>query len=262
MAVWLDGIGVSAPGMVGWAEARSVLGGARAYGAEPMPAPRTTLLAANERRRTTPVIRLALQTAEEATRDCGVAPDQLASVFASSSGDMEIVDRICTALSTPERPVSPTQFHNSVHNAPAGYWSLGAAARNPSTSIAAHDRSFAAGLMEAWTLVEVEQASVLLVVYDWPPPPTLQDHRPLQHPFAVALVLRPTPGSGLPLRLTLSMEPGTIHTMAEPALEALRRDNPAAHALPLLEAIAQGEAASVSVPYTDHNVLTVQCHKA
>lgn len=260
MAVWVEAVGISAPGLEGWALAREVLNGARAYRAEPLPPPRTSLLGANERRRTTAVIRIALQTAEDALRDAQVPTQELCSVFASASGDLEIVDKICTALRLPGRPVSPTQFHNSVHNAPAGYWSLGAAVRKPSTSVAGFDRSFMAGLLEAWTMVEVEQEPVLLVAYDWPPPAPLYAHWPLAQPCAVALLLTAQPSPGASLRLDLKLEAGVAANMSDPGLEALRSGNPAARSLPLLAAIAVGAPAQVRLPYSDSSILTVQCH--
>lgn len=262
MTVYLDAVGLIAPGMLGWAQGREILSGARAHAGAAMPAPRTNLLAANERRRTTAVIRLALQAAEDALSGTDIPAGQLCSVFASSSGDMEIVDKICAALATPERPVSPTQFHNSVHNAPAGYWSLGAATRMPSISIAAHERSFAAGLLEAWSMAEVEQAPVLLVVYDWPPPPTLHPHRPLGECFAVALVLTAHPGGRAAPRLTMELKAGTIDPMSDPSLEALRNANPAAHGLPMLASLARRMSATVCLPFTEHQVLAVQCQMA
>ncbi len=262
MTAWVDAIGIGAPGLANWAQAGSVLSGAQAYRAEPLPPPSTSLLAANERRRTTPVIRLALQTAEDALREARIAPAELCSVFACASGDLEIVDKICTALSMPERPVSPTQFHNSVHNAPAGYWSLGAATRMPSTSIAANEYSFAAGLLEAWTMVETETQPVLLVAYDWPPPAALFEHWPLLHPFAVALLLTPRPTAGASVGLDLHLERGgEASTMADAGLEALRCDNPAARSLPLAAVIASAAEGQVRLPYSATNLLSVRCHK-
>lgn len=259
MAVYLDAVGVCAPGLEDWSQALAVLQGGQAYDAGARLSPRTSLLAANERRRTTAVIRLALQTAEDALRRAQTPASALCSVFASSSGDMEIVDKICSALSLPERPVSPTQFHNSVHNAPAGYWSLGVAAQSPSTSIAAHDGSFAAGLLEAWSTVEVERQGVLLVAYDWPPPVTLQPHRPLAAPFAVAMVLLPEPGPSSPARLELAFAAGDITTLAHGELESLRRGNPAAQCLPLLDLIARGRSGVVSLPGNAYDPLQVRC---
>src|SRR3546814_10360262 len=73
----------------------------------------------------------------------------LATVFAGSDADMAILQRISAALATPERIVSPTDFHNSVHNAAAGYWGIGTGSRAPSTTLAGYDASFALGLLEA-----------------------------------------------------------------------------------------------------------------
>ena len=36
----------------------------------------------------------------------------------------QVIHEICEALATDEREVSPTRFHNSVHNASAGYWGI------------------------------------------------------------------------------------------------------------------------------------------
>ncbi|MET0042628.1 MAG: beta-ketoacyl synthase chain length factor, partial [Candidatus Thiodiazotropha sp. 6PLUC3] len=79
-------------------------------------------------------IKIALQAAEEALRDYSDSEGVL-SVFSSSEGDLDIIDQICLALSQEDRPVSPTQFHNSVHNAPAGYWSIGSGSHQGSTSL-------------------------------------------------------------------------------------------------------------------------------
>ncbi len=262
MTAWVDAIGIGAPGLGNWDRARSVLSGAQDYRSEPLPPPSTSLLAANERRRTTAVIRLALQTAEDALRGARIPPAELCSVFASASGDLEIVDKICSALSLPERPVSPTQFHNSVHNAPAGYWSLGAATRMPSTSIAAHAFSFAAGLLEAWTMIEAEAEPVLLVAYDWPPPVPLADHWPVSHPFAVALLLTPQPATGASVGLDLRLERGgEASTMGDAGLEALRCDSPAARSLPLVAIIAAAAEGRVQLPYSETHLLSVRCHK-
>ena len=51
------------------------------------------------------------------------------TVFTSSSGDGDNVHEICETLAAADRQVSPTRFHNSVHNAPAGYWSIATRSR-------------------------------------------------------------------------------------------------------------------------------------
>ena len=82
------------------------------------------------------------------------------SLHPTETGD--ITHQICEALARPEREVSPTSFHNSVHNAPAGYWSIATGSRLASTSICAYDVSFAAGLLEAAAYATVEHQPVML----------------------------------------------------------------------------------------------------
>ncbi len=146
-------IGLLAPGLAGWSASQAVLAGEQPYVAEPMPAAIGTLLPANERRRTTAIVKLALQVAQEAMAQRKM---QAHTVLASSGGDSEVLDKICVALTQPDRPVSPTQFHHSVHNTPAGYWAIATGCMLPSLSLSAYDGSFAAGLREAAALAWME----------------------------------------------------------------------------------------------------------
>lgn len=244
MNVGIAAVGLLGPGLTDFASARPVLAGQQAHDRAPVTIPPTTLLPANERRRTTDTIRLALKVAEEATADCDRS--QLRSVFASSSGDMDIIDRICEALTQPDPMVSPVQFHNSVHNAPAGNWSIATGNPAPATAISGFDATLAAGLLEAATLQRAEGGDVLLAVYDVASMATFRRVRPITEPFAVSLRLGPA-GAGRPtLELTLG-EGGEPTRCGQDALEALRGTNPAARALPLLEVLARGEGGHVTL---------------
>ena len=120
------GVGVFAPGWPDWASARA---GLRGDVAIPIPEdidryPSPAGLPRNERRRTSPITRIAFAASEDALANTDCARGDLRSVFASCSGDMDIVDDICRALTEQPVALSPTQFHNSVHNASAGYWRI------------------------------------------------------------------------------------------------------------------------------------------
>jgi hypothetical protein len=243
------GIGLIGPGLDGWSAGAPLLrNGAASYVHAEAQIPAPGLLPANERRRSTPCIKLALAAAEQAVRDAGLDPAELASVFSSSHGDMRISDNICRALATEEKPVSPTQFHNSVHNAPAGYWSIATGSRQPSTSLAVADSSFSAGLLEALLQSRSGGRPVLLAAYDHPAPAPMDAVAHLTAPFGVALVLQAA-GEGAPLRL--SLDGGEESVMAQPALERLRLGNPAARALPLLAALADNRPATLRLPHLD-----------
>ncbi|WP_018873680.1 beta-ketoacyl synthase chain length factor [Thioalkalivibrio sp. ALJ16] len=240
--IGLYAVGLLGPGLEDFASARAVLAGDAVLTPDAVRAPPPGLLPANERRRTTATIRLALKVAEEATADADRS--QLRSVFASSSGDMDIIDRICDALTQPDPVVSPVQFHNSVHNAPAGNWSIATRNPAPATALSGYNASFATGLLEAATLQLAEGGEVLLACYDVPSMDTFIRVRPITHPFAVALRLGPA--SGAPWRLTLDFAQGAPEDRClSDDLETLRDSNPAARALPLLEQLVRGHGGHV-----------------
>lgn len=257
MRLHLDSIGLMAPGLPGWEAAQEVLRSERALEGESAPVFRPTLLPPNERRRTTALIKLALQTAEDALARSRYPMAELASVFVSAEGDGEIVDRICTALTLPERPVSPTHFHNSVHNAPAGYWAIASGSQHFSTSLAAGADSFAAGLLEAAAVAALEQVPVMLLAYDYALPPALAGRGYVDAVFGVALILSADEAPGL-AALTLELESGTAPPPPlPPELAALRAHNPAAGALPLLVALASSASTTMTLPCHDGQTLRI-----
>ena len=240
-------VGLIGPGLAGWQASRAVLRGEWPFSKDPLPPLRVEMLPPNERRRTSALIRPALAAALDAVGDGLSEMGDVATVFASSGGDAETVDKICRTLNVASHPVSPTLFHNSVHNAPAGYWAIATGSRAPSSSICAYDGSFAAGLLDAVCQVGAEQRRVLLVAYDVPPPPPLHARRPLTDPFGCALLLdRGPPGPGVEVVL---LQEESEDRLADPRLEQLRTGSPAARALPLLVALAKGRPARVVLPY-------------
>ena len=251
MRVGIAGIGVIAPGLNNWQSSKSILQGQTTYSAEAeFAAMVPSLLPANERRRTTPLIKLALCCAQQALEAWPGKVENLASVFASSCGDLKIVDLVMNALQMEGKPVSPTHFHNSVHNAPAGYCSIAIGSNAASTSLSAFDDSFSVGLIEAATQVVVEQKDVLLVAYDMPPPPALYPFRPMQAAFATAFVLTHEEAEHLNAIIEIELSDDTkLSQINDSGLEELRTGNPAARSLPLLQLLATEKSATVHLPY-------------
>ena len=254
--VFVESVGLIAPGLLGWAASRDVLSGASSYVTGELPPYAPELLPPNERRRATPAVRLAFRTAEDAMKGTPLAAAQLATVFGSSDGDTEVMHRINHSLTLPTRAISPTDFHNSVHNAPAGYWSIAVGSKLPSNSLAAHDATFAATLTEAVAQVAGDGISVLMAVYDTPMPYPLSEKRPLPSTFGVALVLTPEPSERTLAALSIARGAGAEARWAGAALEALRAGNPAARSLPLLELLARRAAGAAHLAAAD-GTLTV-----
>jgi hypothetical protein len=259
MEFYLDGVGLCTRGLPNWPEGRDVLAGRSPHRDTEIVMAASTLLPPAERRRTTDTVKLAMTVGSEAVLHAGLRAEKIPSVFTSSGGDGRTITAILEALASPQREVSPTRFHNSVHNAPAGYWSIATQCREASTSICAYDFSFAAGLLEAATRALAEQCPVLLVAYDVPYPPALDACRKITAPFGAALVVSPHRSArtlaDLSIELRRDADPETM--LDDAALEALRIGVPAARALSLLVALARGRKQEVIIPHVANNRLAV-----
>jgi hypothetical protein len=247
MRVFIEGIGLVGPGLENWPAARPVLAGAKPYEPAPVRLQPITLLPPAERRRSGMTVKLAIAAGVEALAQAGRDAIDMPMVFAASGGDGETLHETLAVLATQQREVSPTRFHNSVHNAPSGYWAVATGSRVPNVSLSAFDETFAAGLLEAAVQATVNDHPVTLIAYDVPYPEPLQAVRPMAAVFGVALVLSPQRTDRALAALTIAL-PDTVSDgtrMVDAALEQLRLANPAAHALPLLAAIARGDTAAI-----------------
>ncbi|WP_428356301.1 beta-ketoacyl synthase chain length factor [Methyloprofundus sp.] len=129
-----------------------------------------SLIPAGMRRRTSVTTRMAITAAANASTQAGSDTQNLASVFASLGGEIQVTDALCRLLPDDNELLSPTQFHNSVHNTTAGYWGILNKCQAPTTAIAAADDTFAMGLIEVWAQLQQSSGERLLVCYDecWP----------------------------------------------------------------------------------------------
>lgn len=255
MEAFIRSTAIWGPGLEGWEASRPILAGEQPYEPRLSPAPAPALLSPNERRRAGQVTRLALAVAQEAAARAQIQPNAMRSVFGSSNGDAIVVHDILEALASADRPVSPTQFHNSVHNAAAGYWTIATESNQPATCLGCHDDTMAASLLKAVAEVKVEQAPVLLCLYDVPVPAPLVAKRPTVGSFGAGFVLVPENDGKADARIAVRYVPEPGEAGAEEArheaLRPLSRSNPAAQSLRILEAVARREGDCFSLPYLD-----------
>jgi Beta-ketoacyl synthase, N-terminal domain len=161
----IESIGFWANGLPSWEAARDFAAtGVLPEGA--LAKPSAQLLPPNERRRAPESVAVALDVALATCRAAGRDPAALPSVFASTHGDLSITDYMCATLAVDPRAISPTKFHNSVHNAAAGYWTIGAGCMHAANAISGYDASFAEGLIDALAQLAEGTEAVLLVGYD------------------------------------------------------------------------------------------------
>ena len=251
MRVFVEGVGLCGPGLAGWEASRALLAGNAPYQFGPTAVTASELLPAAERRRAGMPVKLALAVGLEALAAAARDAAQTATVFASAEGDCDNVHHMLEALATPARQISPTRFHNSVHNAAAGYWSIATQCRAQSTSLACFDASFAAGLLEAACQVAGGGATVALIAYDHPYPEPLRTVRTILAAFGVALVLAPgaTAHSIATLDIEFVAQEAAATRVTVPGLEGLRTGVPAARSLPLLTMLARASRETVLLEF-------------
>jgi hypothetical protein len=155
--------------------------------------PQPAILPPNERRRAPDTVAIALEVAQAACVNAGRDAAQLPTVFASTYGDLATTDYMCGTLAKAPWTLSPTRFHNAVHNAAAGYWSIAAGCRLPYCALSAGQYTFAAGLFAAALQVSADQTEVLFVAYDSETRGPLVDVTPSLGMLGVALVLSAPP---------------------------------------------------------------------
>jgi hypothetical protein len=249
LQVFVDGIGLYAPGFDGWAHARAVLAAPQTYRATPLELPSIDSLPAAERRRLGMAVKLAMSVAYDAAKQSSSDLQNVGTVFSSSAGDGDNCHQIMEALASTDRAISPIRFHNSVHNAAAGYWGIATGSQQPSISLSAHDAGFGAALLEATSQIHSNAQPCLMVTFDTPYPEPLRTLSNTTHAFGVALLLTPRRSASTLCGLTLSLTQTSFHSMPTPELEAMRSNVPAARALPLLAALAVPQPRTLVIEY-------------
>lgn len=260
LQVHVEGVAFWFSRLPDWETARAVIRGERAAPDTVAARPSPTLLAPTERRRAPDSVAVALEVAGRAVAASGRDPASMPSVFASTHGDTVISDYMCSTLAATPALVSPTKFHNSVHNAAAGYWSIGARSYASYTAVSAYHYTFAAGLLEAATQAVTEGQPVLYVAFDIEakgPIATMAFSRGL---LGAAIVLSTSGSERSQARLTLDPcdaknEP--ITPADSPAAE-LVAENAMAPCLPFFEALARDDARCVRLGLSPATVLRIQ----
>jgi len=202
----------------------------------------TELLPAALRRRTSVATRVAFAAAERACRDADADPAGLATVFTSSLGEINVTDRLCSDIAHERYPLSPTQFHNSVHNTASGYWSIAVGSAQPAMAMAGYQDSFALGLLESWCQLQSGVKEILLVCYEEKPVQMLlPDNQWIG--CAIAFVLSGT-GEGNRGRASIGM-PFTLRN--EKGMQDYGFASPAMAAMELYKAVEKGDSGRIAI---------------
>jgi hypothetical protein len=226
----------------GWERAKRILAGAEPAPQEPAPRPAPELLPPTERRRAPDTVSVAMEAALAACRSAKLPPSSVPCVFSSMHGDLAITDYMCATMASTPALVSPTKFHNSVHNAAAGYWTIAAECTRPYTSLSAGEQSFGAGLLETCMQALSAQENVLLVAYDIDARGPLAPVASSKGLLSVGLIVSPQRGPDALASFDLEVVSGgsLIPSRARPENAALVAGNSTESCLPFMEALALG----------------------
>ena len=253
---FVEGVAFWAPTLPGWPIARAAFRGEGVPADPPAKRPAPELLAAAERRRAPDTVALALEVAAAAVREAGLEPGTLPSIFTSAHGDLAVNDYMCRTLASQPTLISPTKFHNSVHNAAAGYWTIGTGCMAASSALTAFDASFAAGLLEAGTQCTADDRPVLLVAFDVEATGPLATVTTSHGLVAAALVLAPVRSERTvaAFEWSLAPAPSTLPPLCSSAARALA-GNAMADALPFFEGVATAAGTPLSLPLSSRLAL-------
>jgi len=216
-------------------------------------APDVALLVGPLRRRSTRFTRMAVDVLHQATTEARCDVTTVPSVWATSNGEHTTAISILGMMRRSEGKLSPTHFHNSIHNTASGYASIATGNGAPSTTLSGGAELVASSFLEAICHLEASAGDVVVVLAD----------EPLLPPFDRAGGTSP-----LALAFCLSSRPEG----ASASLSGLRRDAVApvkhhdrfgrlyvAAALPLLERIALGRPGTVPLELEGERAGPVSC---
>ena len=252
----LAGVGIWSESFSNWEQFCAVVSGT-AVEADARLQPE--LIPARERRRAPQFVKMAVEVMDQACRMADIDRSCVATVFASGMGDMQITDYMCRTLATMPRTISPTKFHNSVHNAATGYWSIATASNAPATAVSGYSHSSAIAMLEGAIQAIEENIPVLVTVQESAAPQPFKSVYDSDHPLAVSLLLAPNGTCSSPvceLRIAMSEDSSPVEN--EPSIDGVELDgNFVAELLDLLLVIAAAEDRHVNLPISSKTSLSI-----
>lgn len=260
LAADIAGIGAWGPGFNNWEELVTLL---KNPSDEPLPeavAPKPTVIPANERRRAPLPVKMAVETSSQACTHARISPQEAACVFGSGLGDTEITDYMCRVLTTELKQLSPTKFHNSVHNAAAGYWTISSDCMKAANSVAAYHFTAGISLLEALAHVATHEEPVLMTLFDTKAHKVYGEIFDCSHDFAASLLLVPSNPENVKqpsLTATLNCGRGELPTPSNQVLAGLYTENPSAKLLTLLELLSHEMGGETRLAVSDGTSLDI-----
>ncbi len=241
----LRAVGLWTPGFidaVAWARRETV--GASEVAADQVP--KADLLPPMMRRRTSLLTRMAAEVAAQAIAGANLDPAVVTVLYGSVYGEIRTTLDLLGALMTADAPLSPTKFHNSVHNTAGGYVSIATHNHGGNAAITAGRSTLAMGLLECAALMVASEEPTVLVLAEEPLPEPLAAGR-VYGPMAAAFALARPGAPGLSLRTCRLRRGELTEADVSTALPSALAENPCASALGLADAALRPRASVVAL---------------
>ncbi|MFC3095377.1 hypothetical protein DRW07_16075 [Alteromonas sediminis] len=257
------GVGAWGANFENWHDLQALLCG-QPLPDKPQKGPKPAIIPANERRRAPLPVRLAVESSWQAVQHAQVEPASLTNVFVSGLGDTDLTDYMCKVLASENKELSPTKFHNSVHNAAAGYWTISTNTMTAANSVAGYQESVSLALFEAMVQCEAEGVPMLVTFYDAPVSEVLKPLLENTHAFAFSLVLFPSVSDhgmaiSATIREAIAPEWPTLSAQSD-YLQSLYTSNPCARVLSLAEMLMQQNAKhdAITMPLSEQTTISFE----
>ncbi len=250
------GIGVWCEFFSNWDEFCSALAGSATSQATTL---RPELIPAKERRRAPLSVKMAIEVMDQACRMSALVPSEVATVFASVNGDVEVTDYLCRTLDTAPRTVSPTRFHNSVHNAPIGNWAIATHCKLPASAMSAYLHTTSMAFLEGAIQSLEENMPVLVCVQELAAPDAIKPICDTEQSISTAVLLAPPGYCGEELA-TVRFEVRNERSVYPDAPQILGIDwsgNLGARFLPLLVSLTTPGSTELQLPISESASLSL-----
>lgn len=211
--------------------------------------PQASQLPSSLRRRTSLLTRMAIDVFERSVNLAAIDPKTTAIVFGTVYGEIQTTYDLLAMLGRDEL-VSPTKFHNSVHNTAIGYLSIAYQHQGLLTTISAGWSTLAMGILESLAILHAQQADQVALVLseEGLPKPLLQGPEEVYDPLAMAMLLRPAGEQSAEHKLW-QMRFGSCHENVRQLPENVRH-NPCSPGLGLIDQLRPKNLQSSREPVT------------
>jgi Beta-ketoacyl synthase, N-terminal domain len=198
------------------------------------------------RRRASPLTRISVDVFDQATLAAGIDAAAIPTIWATAHGEHGNAIKLLKMMLRGDGKLSPTHFHNSVHNTPSAYASIAGGNASPSTTLTGGPELVASSILEALCHLDAGAPEIAVIVAD----------EPLHEPFA-----QPDMQAPLALGFCFSSKPdGALAMLCDLRRETLPAIKPhdrlgglyISAGLPLLEHAVARKPSTIPLEIEDH----------